>query len=112
MKFSQPTARRLSDPDAEKVRQEHAQVLREITSHPVMQTKVIPDVSLPDATVVQVAHGLGRAPSIVKISTPRGAASAGYINELRDGTSGDRSKTIALKASGYGATITVDIEVA
>jgi hypothetical protein len=51
----------------------------------------------------------------VGVSVPSGAVAAGFINELRTrytaGSPVDRSKAVVLRASGYGATIRVDVTV-
>ena len=67
------------------------------------------EVALPDGQIVPVAHRLGRAPAWVGVSVPRGPVSAGYVEEVRD--SADRARVVALRATGYGATITVDLAV-
>lgn len=100
---------RLSDAVAERVRVSHAQAIREMQLLP----KVIKGVQLVDTVVKLVPHKLDRAPEIVLVSPPRGATSAGVIVEITDIASGnpDRAKYVALKASGMGATVTVDVEV-
>lgn len=97
---------RLSDAVAERVRVSHAQAIREQQLLP----KVIRDVVLPDSTVALIPHKLGRAPEIVLVSPPRGPLAIGIIEE-RTTENPDRTKFIALKASGMGAAVTVDIEV-
>lgn len=67
------------------------------------------EVSLPDTKIVKVAHQLGRFPKIVIVSPPRGASTAGLLEEVRDGV--DRSKFVGLRASGFGATVKVDLGV-
>lgn len=100
---------RLSDDDAERVRRSHAAGIREQQAHPAVDLVVLSGVELDDGVQTPVSHGLGRAPRIVKLSVPRGAAAPGYVNEIRDGV--DRSRQVVLQANGYGATITVDVEV-
>lgn len=97
--------RRLSDSDAEIVRRSHDEAIRELQ---LQALKVIANVSLADGVATPVSHGLGRAPLWVAPSAPRNPSTSGRIEEIRDG---DRSRTITLKASGYGATITVDVAV-
>jgi hypothetical protein len=104
-----PTTPRLEG-DQEIVRREHEKAIRELQGLPAMQTRIIADVSLADATATPVAHGLGRAPRMLIVSPPRGPSTSGRIEEIRSSTY-DRTKVIALKATGFGATVTVDIEV-
>lgn len=96
---------RLQDKDAERVRLSHAQAIREIDARP--RLVVIKNIPLPDSTRVPVPHRLGRAPSWIGPSAIRGAAAAGVIGEFRDGV--DRTKLVEIAASGYGATITIDL---
>ena len=69
---------------------------------------VIVTVDLADGVNTTVAHKLGRPPRAVVQGLVRGAASAGIIRDLTTAAR-DRSKTLLLRADGYGATITVDI---
>lgn len=92
----------------EQIRRGIVDAIRELQQKPA--ANVLPGITLADGVETTVAHKLGRLPMMVKPSVVRGATSAGYIVELRDGTV-DRSKFLKLKASGYGATITLDLEV-
>lgn len=65
------------------------------------------DVELADATDVPIAHELGR-PASVFLSPPRNPSSSGRIEEVRS-DSFDLSKYTVIRATGYGATITVDV---
>ncbi len=93
--------------DAEQGLSDHREAIIELQKRP--EITVIKDVTLADATLKQIAHGLGR-PVTVMISPPRGATATGRIVETRS-SSYDRSKYIALTATGHGATITVDLWV-
>ena len=97
----------LADPKAEQVRQHVNGKLRELGD----REQVVPlgEVVLPDNTTIRVGHPLGRYPKLVLWSPPRGASTAGILTEVRDGI--DRSKFVAFKATGFGATIRVDIGV-
>ena len=104
-----PIAVRLEG-EAERARQNHEDRITELQKLPATGLEVKPDISLANGVVTQVAHGLGRRPQLVLLSPPRGASSSGRIEEVRsDGL--DRTKLIALKATGWGATITVDVGV-
>ena len=48
-------------------------------------------------------------PSWIQASAVRGSVTVGCIVEFRDGV--DRSKFVDIAASGYGATVTVDLLV-
>jgi hypothetical protein len=91
-----PLSIRLADPDAERVRQSVADAIQEIQSLPASGLRVI-------------AHKLGRAPSWVGPSAIRGAITVGVVGEFRDRA--DRTQIVEIAATGYGATITIDLLV-
>lgn len=106
-------APRLDDRKVDDVVRNHKEKLVELAGRTFVNAKVVADVELADGIETPVAHGLGRAPTYVRESCPRGALANGWIVEVRDPSSPvDRSKYVVLKASGYGATITVDVQVA
>lgn len=106
-------APRLDDRKVDDVTRDHAAKINELAKQPFVMAKVIADVDLADGIETVVAHGLGRVPTYVRPSCPRDALAAGWINEVRNPSSPvDRSKYVVLKASGYAATITVDVQVA
>lgn len=96
--------------DAERNRREHAQAITDLQALPSSSARIIPAVVLVSGVTTTVAHGLGHVPTMIVVSVPRGAVLAGYVTELRV-ASVDRTKYVQLVANGYGATITVDIEV-
>ena len=100
----------LADPTLERVRQEHAAAIRELQLAPAAEMRVLLSVALADGVDTPVPHGLGRAPLWVRESTVRGGVTAGFVEEIRTG-SADRAKYVVLRATGYGATITVDLAV-
>jgi hypothetical protein len=109
-KLTAPSTPQLDDEDAEICRREFERKIIELQGLPFASARVIASVTLADGVATAVPHGLGRVASFVSASVPRNAAGAGYIVEVRDG-SVDRTKYLNLKASGYGATITVDLVV-
>ncbi len=114
MALRPPVTARLADGDAERVRRSHDEKIREIQALPAASMRVIPEVQLADATETPVAHGLGRKPSWVHPSCPRGIGGAigttGRIVEIRSGTY-DRTKVVVLKADGWVGPIMVDVMV-
>jgi hypothetical protein len=100
----------LEDERAERARRSHASAITELQTGPLAGAKVIAGISLPDGELRTVAHKLGRAPRWVGVSVVRGASTAGVITETRGGQY-NASQLLALTASGYGATITVDLLV-
>lgn len=92
---------------AEQARRTHEECIRELQ---VTGPRVIADIALADGVIRPVAHKLGRKPTFVTTSPPRGAVSTGRIEEIRNG-SYDRAQVVALKATGWGATITVEVMV-
>jgi len=106
-------APRLDDRKVDDVTRDHAAKINELAKQPFVGAKVIADVELADGIETTVAHKLGRPPTFVRESCPRGALANGRIDEVRDPAKPvDRTKFLVLKASGYGATITVDVQVA
>lgn len=105
-----PVSLRLDDETAERVRRSHAEAITALQAAPAVSAVVLADVALVDAVATPIPHGLGRVPRRVLVSPSRGATSTGRIVETRDGI--DREKYLVLTATGHGATIKVDIEVA
>lgn len=100
-------ALRLEDEQTERVRLSHADAIRELQGLPVLGARVV-TASLADGIATEVPHGLGRAPRFIAQSIVRGATSTGRIVETRSGSS-DRSKVVVLTASGWGATIELEV---
>jgi hypothetical protein len=98
------------DGDADRVRRSHAEAIGELQGRPMAAANIVEGVSLADGVATSIPHGLGRPAKFVTPSAPRGPSTSGRIEEIR-GTH-DRNKYVVLKASGYGATITVDVLVA
>ena len=92
---------------ADRTRQQLEACVLEIQNAPALATRIV-SVVLADGVESPVAHRLGRIPRFVSVSCPRGAVSAGFVEEIRGNN--DRTQIVVLKASGYGATITVDVE--
>ncbi len=109
MALRQPITPRLADPDAERARRVHEDCIRELQGLTCTNLRVIPNVTLASGVATPVAHGLGRPALWAQPSAPRGASSSGRIEEIRDGH--DRAKYVVLKATGWGATVTVDVAV-
>lgn len=108
-RFTQLVARVLGDPIAEEVRRNHERCIRELQQAPAAAAVLVEGVSLQSGVATSIPHTLGRAPRMITVSPVRGAAASGRIEETRNGV--DRSKAIILTATGFGATITVDVEV-
>lgn len=100
---------RLDDQKADDVRRNQEARMRALED--LSDRELVEGVALADGVETRVPHRLGKKPRLVLVSAVRGAAAPGYINELRDG-SADRTKAIVLVATDYGATVTVDVEVA
>jgi hypothetical protein len=99
---------RLSDALLEQVRRNFAEAIAELQQRP--DPRVLANITLQDGIATPVPHKLGRAAAWVAPSAVRGASTSGRVEEVRDGTY-DRTKFVTLKATGYGATITVDVVV-
>lgn len=105
-----PEPLELEDERAERVRRSHAAAIVELQGLPAASQRVVPNVRLKDGVATAINHRLDRAPVFVGVSVPRGAVSAGFIVEVRGGNI-EPTKQLVLTASGYGATITVDVVV-
>lgn len=86
-----------------------SEAIGELQQAPIIAGRPIANVKLVDGFATPVPHGMGR-PVMWFHSGIRGAVSNGRIDDLRDGNV-DRSKYISLRATGYGATIYVDVWV-
>lgn len=102
----------LADQAVDRVRRNHAECIVELQQQPMVGGRVILGVQLEDGVAKTISHKLERAPIYVRESCPRGAVTAGVVVEVLDPKKADRTKQIILQASGFGATITVDLLVA
>ena len=108
-RLAPPLSITLPDAQVDRVTRNLQDKVREIQSLPFADAVVIQGVTLADGVTTPVAHVLGRSPIWVSPSAPRGPSSTGRIEEVR--SEADRSKTVSLRATGWGATITVDVVV-
>lgn len=109
VRLARPTSQRHSDEETEALRRTLLDAIQDLQGAALSIPEIVAGVSLPDGQVITVAHKLGRSPRWVQASIPRGPVAAGYIEEIRD--TADRTRYVALRATGYGATITVDLAV-
>ena len=101
---------RLADADAERVRRSHEEAIRELQDASVMRGTVVRDVRLESGKNVLVPHGLGRI-AAAWCSMPRVSrnATTGRIRQMRDSTSFDGDRYVALRADGWGEDVVVDV---
>lgn len=102
--------------DAERSRQSHAQAITELQRSPCAATEILENVVLPDNAETVVSHHLGRRPRMIIVSPPRGASLGGVTRDFGaksplTGQVIDQTRFILLRTDGWGAAITVDIEV-
>ncbi len=100
---------KLKDEDAERVRRNHQDALAELQKLRAIGMKVLGTFDLQDGVATPIPHGMARA-VFAWCSPVRNAVSNGRLEEVRDG-SYDRTKFIVLKATGFGATVSVDVAV-
>jgi hypothetical protein len=100
----------LPDRTLELVRRNHAECIAELQQLPIVGSAIVAGIPLVDGVATNVPHKLGRAPIYVRESCVRGAVTTGRIEEVRSGSS-DRDQVVVLKATGWGATVTVDVLV-
>jgi hypothetical protein len=101
----------LADQDAERANRNHRERIDELQALPLVGARVVPGVELADGITTQVAHKLGRAPAWIGVSAVRGASTTGRIDDTSRTGGNDRAKFAVLTATGWGATITVDLLV-
>lgn len=101
---------RLNDEPAERLRRADAQVLRALQGSPLAHARVLTGIELASSTTTPIAHGLGRRYTAVFVSPPRGPSSTGRIEEIRSDAH-DPRQVVALRATGFGATVTVDLVI-
>lgn len=103
-------APRLDDRKVDRVARDHARRIDDLGKLPASGMRVIRDVELADGVETPIAHGLGRRATYVRESSPRGAVATGRIEEVRT-SDYDADKFVVLKASGWGAAVTIDVQV-
>lgn len=70
---------------------------------------IIRNVVIANGGHTQVPHGLGYAYSHISVSPVRGASSSGRIEDIT--AQADAKTHIDLEATGFGATVTVDLRI-
>lgn len=100
---------KLADQAAEQVNRNHRDAIAELQRLRAAVATVKRDVVLADGVATPIAHNLG-VRAFATHTPPRGAVSAGWIEEVRDGGH-DPKKFVVLKANSFGASITVDIQM-
>lgn len=101
----------LADPVAEQLRESHAASLRALRGGLFAEAELLADVELADGVATPISHRLGRVPRVVLVTPHRGATAAGAIEEVRSSTY-DRARVVVLRATGYSATVKVDVVAA
>lgn len=94
---------------AEEAVQSLGAAVRELQLQRGVRGKVVYDVELADATEVSIGHNLGYRP-FVQVSPPRGASASGRIEEVYNNST-DFKKLVVLKATGFGATVKVNVRM-
>lgn len=98
---------RVSDPIVDRILRNLDQRIRELAGVRIVQGILKEDIDLADGTEVQITHGLGR-PARWLVCRLLNPSSTGRIEEIVSSTV-DRSSVLTLKATGYTATIAVDL---
>jgi hypothetical protein len=110
-RFRQLLSLVLADPNAEQVRRSHEDAIRELQQMRFAGAVIVSGVQLVDTVPTIVSHNLGRRPAFVRESVVRGAVATGRIVEARTDAALDYTKQLVLTATGWGATVTVDLLV-
>lgn len=109
-RLSQPNTPELDDENSEIMRLELERKIVELQQLPAVALTLLGSFDLADGVKVLIPHGLGRR-AFVWCSPPRGASTTGRVEEVRDNGGPDPTKYVVLKATGWGATISVDVAV-
>lgn len=105
-----PTQPRQDDPKVERAFKDQARTVDTIAAAPGVNMAVLGAFELADGVETPIPHKLGKVPSAAWASFVRGPVTVGMIEEVTS-SSWDRAKYLTLKASGYGATVTVVVVV-
>ena len=97
----------VTDPEVERAIDEVRRAVIELARDPFISGRDI-EVTLPNAELVTVRHGLGRRFANYTLSAPMGATTSGRIVE--SAPDADRL-AVKLTATGYGATITIRLRI-
>jgi hypothetical protein len=103
-----PLAIRLADPDIERVRRNHHDVLLELQGRPGVDGYVVEDVDLEDATNTVIEHGLGRRARVFVSAVRNATNNTGHVHETQSDAYDD-TRYAVLVAKGFGSTITADL---
>jgi DNA-binding winged helix-turn-helix (wHTH) protein len=93
------------DGDAERTRRDAAGAIKDLASRPAAGLVSLGEFDLEDGVERIVNHKLGRVP-VVFLGPVRGPSTVGMIELVRI-----NRRSVTLKASGYGATVTVNVVV-
>lgn len=109
-----PVPPRIDDAKVDQVLRDQRRAIEDLAKLPGAGMHVVTGVQLADGIDTAVAHGLGRPPSFVGVSCPRGLTSTalgatGRVVQIS--SSVDRTKHVVLRAVGWGETIVVDVLV-
>jgi len=97
----------LKDVDTDRAVDELRQAHASVAAEPLLKARTF-EVDLVDTVTAKIPHKLGRKFTNYFLGAPQGPSSSGRIEEV---TGADTSKEVWLKATGFGATITVRITV-
>ena len=100
----------LADNLLERVRRNFFEAIAELQRLPFVGARVIEDVVLKDGQETPIPHRLGRPAAWVRESCVRNGVSNGRVEEVRSGAY-KRDQYVVLKATGFGADVTVDVVV-
>lgn len=100
---------RTTPQDHERIRRNTTDAVKELQASPFVRAVTIRDQALEDGVTTPIPHRLG-VRAFVVWSPVRGPSTVGMIEEVRD-EQYDPSLYVVLKASGYGATVTIDLKV-
>lgn len=108
-RFTKPLGIRASTVQDERIRESHATAIRELQEAPASRGIVVEDLDLPEATNITIRHNFGRRARVF-VSPVRGSSSSGRITEIVQNLATiDTNNATTLYATGFGATVTVDV---
>lgn len=88
-----------------------ARAIQELQESPGARGTIFRDIDLKDTVETTIRHGLGRKVSVFVSPVRTTGTTNGRIEEIRTAPWYEKTKTVVLKAQGFGATVTVDVWV-
>lgn len=92
------------------------EAMNQIAQNPFFQGAMLDNITLDDAVLTRIPHGLGRTYrgyEVVRLRAESGTLTSGLIQEILEdgGVTCDRSKEVWLKATNYTNSIIISLRI-